>query len=134
MYEKTMLVPAQSWFYSTVPSFSFTIKDTLATYNIFIVLRHTDAYEYNNIWLRVGTEAPGKSESSQNINIILGNDAKGWEGEGMDDIFEIRKNITRGPVPFKKPGTYTFTIAQIMRENPLKHIVNVGMRVEKVHL
>jgi len=52
----------------------------------------------------------------------------------MDDIFEVRKNITPGPVPFKKAGNYTFIIAQIMRENPLKHILNVGIRVEKVNL
>ncbi len=50
----------------------------------------------------------------------------------MDDIFEVRKNITPGPVPFKKAGIYTFTIGQIMRENPLLHILNVGIRVEKV--
>ncbi len=70
----------------------------------------------------------------QNINIVLGNDAKGWEGHGMDDIWEIRKSITTGPVPFKKPGNYTFTVSQIMRENPLKHILNIGIRVEKVDL
>ncbi len=59
---------------------------------------------------------------------------KGGKGQGMDDIFELRKNIIAGPVPFKKPGTYTFSIAQIMRENPLKNILNVGIRVEKVQL
>ena len=68
----------------------------------------------------------------QNINLQLANDAKGWEGSGMDDIFEIRKFITPGPVPFKKPGNYIFTISQIMREDPLMHIMNVGIRVEKL--
>ncbi|MGH2564118.1 MAG: hypothetical protein ACRDE8_14425 [Ginsengibacter sp.] len=47
-------------------------------------------------------------------------------------MFEVRKNITPGAVPFKKPGEYTFSVAQIMRENPLSHILNVGFRVEKV--
>jgi gliding motility-associated lipoprotein GldH len=98
------------------------------------VLRHTDAYIYNNIWLALGSQAPGDTMRFQNINLELGNDAMGWEGTGMDDIFEIRKNITNGPIPFKKTGDYTFTIAQIMRENPLKHILNVGIRVEKVEL
>ena len=66
------------------------------------------------------------------MDLTLGTDAKGWEGQGMDDIFEVRKNITKGPVPFKKAGNYTFTVAQIMRENPLKHILNVGIRIDKV--
>ena len=49
----------------------------------------------------------------------------------MDDIYELRKNITPGPVSFKRPGNYIFAIAQIMRENPLLHIMDVGIRVEK---
>ena len=133
VYEKTALIPQQSWSYYNKPSFTFTITDTATAYNVYIVIRHTDAYNYNNLWLTVASTAPGDSVRSQNINIELGNDAKGWEGTGMDDIFEVRKNITPGPVPFKKAGNYTFTIAQIMRENPLLHILNVGIRVEKVN-
>jgi len=134
VYEKMTQIPSQSWFYNNKPSFTFTITDTSASYNIYIVLRHTDAYTYNNLWLALSSQAPGDTIRSQNINLELGNDTKGWEGTGMDDIFEIRKNITPGPVPFKKAGNYTFTIAQIMRENPLVHILNVGIRVEKVNL
>ena len=131
MFEKTDPIPQQSWDYNHKPSFTFTITDTSTAYNIFIVLRHTDAYSYNNIWLTVGSQAPGDTMRSQNMNLELGDDVKGWHGTGTDDIFEVRKNISPGPVPFKKPGNYTFTIAQIMRENPLKHILNVGIRVEK---
>jgi len=134
VYEKTALIPSQSWTYDHKPSFTFTITDTSAAYNVYIVLRHTDAYNYNNLWLTVGSQAPGDTMRFQNINLELGNDAKGWEGTGMDDIFEVRKNITPGPVAFRKAGDYTFTLSQIMRENPLKHILNVGIRVEKVNL
>jgi gliding motility-associated lipoprotein GldH len=134
VFEKTVSIPGQTWYYNNKPSFTFSITDTSAAYNVFIVLRHTDAYQYNNIWLNVISKAPGESARSQNIDVSLGSDAKGWYGNGMDDIFEFRKNITRGPIPFKKAGSYTFTISQIMRENPLRHTLNVGIRVEKVRL
>ena len=132
MFEKQVKIPSQQWFYNNNPAFTFQITDTASLYNLYIVLRHTDAYNYNNIWLRLGSNGPGDSIHFQNINLVLANDANGWEGTGTDDIFEVRKNITRGPVPFKKPGIYTFSIAQIMRENPLQHILNVGLRVEKI--
>jgi len=70
----------------------------------------------------------------QNINVALGTDSKGWQGTGMDDIFEVRKNISAAPFSFKTPGDYTFSVAQIMRENPLDYILNVGIRVEKVSM
>ncbi|MEO6220223.1 MAG: gliding motility lipoprotein GldH [Ginsengibacter sp.] len=133
-FEKTSQIPSRQWFYRNIPGFTFNITDTAALYNIYIVLRHTDAYSYNNIWLRLGTQFPGDSMYFQNINLILANDAKGWEGAGMGDIFEVRKNISQGPVPFKKTGDYIFSIAQIMRENPLENILNVGVRVEKTGL
>lgn len=134
VYEKTLAVKKQSWFYNDTAKFTVAITDTSSLYNIFLVLRHTDAYNYNNIWLNFGSQAPGDTMRYQSINLQLASDAAGWEGQGMDDIFEVRKNITPGPVPFKKPGIYTFAVSQIMRENPLKHILNIGVRVEKVKM
>jgi gliding motility-associated lipoprotein GldH len=99
---------------------------------LYIVLRHTDAYRYNNIWLNVGTQSPGDTTRYQKFDLQLGTDATGWEGTGMDDIWEVRKLITNGPVRFNKAGNYKFTIAHIMRENPLPNIMNIGLRVEKV--
>jgi gliding motility-associated lipoprotein GldH len=132
LFEKQAKIPLQQWFYDNNPSFTFDITDTTSLYNLYIVLRHTDSYNYSNIWLRLGSKSPGDSMRFQNINLPLASDANGWEGAGVDDIFEVRKSITAGPIPFKKPGKYTFSISQIMRENPLTHILNVGLRVEKV--
>lgn len=134
LFEDQAQIPSQKWFYDNVPQFTFHIEDTSSLYNVYIVLRHTDLYNYNNIWLRVGSKNPGDSMRFQKVNLVLASDSKGWEGSGMDDIFEVRKNISPGPVSFKTPGDYSFSIAQIMRENPLKYILSVGIRVEKVKM
>jgi len=62
---------------------------------------------------------------------ILANNAQGWLGSGMDDIYEHRIPFNTTPAPLKK-GTYNFTLQQKMREDPLEHVLNVGIRVEKV--
>ncbi len=94
-------------------------------------MRHKDAYDFNNIWLNVGLQSPGDSMYFQKINFVLGADANGWEGTGMGDIWELRKPLNDLPQQFKRPGTYTYNISQIMRANPLKGILSVGFRVEK---
>jgi len=133
VYEKNVSIPNYQWQYSFQPTFDFDITDTAAEYNIFIVLRHTDAYRYNNIWLNVGIKAPNDTATTaRRVDLQLGNDTKGWEGTGMDDIWEVRKPATKAPVQFKKPGTYHFSIAQVMRESPLSNVMSVGVRVEKV--
>ena len=132
VYEKNVSIPKYEWSYSYKPTFDFSITDTASSYAIYIVLRHTDAYRYNNIWLNLGTKFPGDSMRYQRLELQLGADATGWEGAGMDDIWEVRKPITKGPVKFSKTGDYTFTLSQVMRENPLPNIMNAGIRVQRV--
>ncbi len=132
VFERNTSIPKNKWEYNFKPTFNFNITDTVSEYNLYVVLRHNDAYRYNNIWLNIGTQSPKDSMRYQRFDLLLGTDAKGWEGSGMDDIWEIRKSVTNGPFKFNKPGTYTFSIAQVMRENPLPNILSVGIRVEKV--
>ncbi|MEP7109615.1 MAG: gliding motility lipoprotein GldH [Ferruginibacter sp.] len=132
VFEKNTAIPGHQWHYSLQPVFEFTISDTLSLYNLFVVIRHTDAYRYNNVWLNIGSQSPADTMRYQRFELVLGTDAEGWEGTGMDDIWELRKSITKGPFKFNKTGNYKFSIAQIMRENPLPEILSVGVRVEKV--
>ena len=132
VYEKNTFIPKYEWSYNFKPAFDFIITDTVSSYEIYVVLRHTDAYRYNNIWLNLGTKFPGDSIRYQRLELQLGTDAGGWEGAGMDDIWEVRKPVTRGPIKFNKPGNYTFTLAQVMRENPLPNIMNAGIRVQRI--
>ena len=131
VFEKNHSIPKYQWSYDLRPNFEFAITDTVALYNLYVVLRHTDAYRYNNIWLNVGTQAPADTVRYQRFDLQLGSDATGWEGTGMGDIWELRKSITRGPFKFNKAGNYKFSVAQIMRENPLPGIVSIGIRLER---
>ncbi len=131
VFEKAVTFNKHEWKTSEKPSFTFTIKDTSALYNIFVVIRHDDAYHYNNLWLNVGTQAPKDTIVSQQMEITLANNTKGWLGSGIDDVFEQRIKITRSPIPLKQ-GDYHFTLQHIMREDPLPFVLSAGIRVEKV--
>ena len=130
IFERTKFFAAHSWSSKDKPSFTFEITDTTALYSVMLVLRHTDAYSYNNIWIRLQTKSPQDSISVRR-EFTLATSSQGWLGSGMDDIFEHRIPFNSKPAPLKA-GTYTFTLAQDMREDPLEHILNVGVRVQKV--
>lgn len=131
VYEKNVMIPGQEWKSNFAAKGSFTISDTNALYNIFLVLRHTDAYKYNNIWLNIGTQYPGDSMRTIQLDLELASDAQGWYGSGMNDIWEVRKQLNAEPWPFKRIGNYNFSISQIMRDDPLKNVMSAGLRVEK---
>ncbi|MHA4808206.1 gliding motility lipoprotein GldH [Flavitalea flava] len=135
VFEKDVIIPGREWQSSFKPKIDFTIKeqDTSVRYNVYLVLRHADAYNYNNLWVKGTVLEPGDTiPKSQRYDLTLATNEKGWLASGMDDIFEHRILI-QPETRFKKPGTYSFMIEQIMREDPLKHILNVGVRVEKVN-
>lgn len=134
LYEKTVTIPAHKWKSSFKPSFTFTIKDTTAAYQLYVTLRHKDKYNYNNIYINLTTKQPGQdSTQSARYDLKLGTDEDGWLGSGMDDIYEHRIPLTPVGTPFRfqKAGDYTFTLEQIMREDPLENVMNVGLRIEK---
>ncbi len=129
VYEQTKTFPKHSWSSKEKPTFSFEIKDTTSLYNVFFVLRHEDAYSYNNIWVVLKMKGPADSVTIRR-EFILGNSQHGWLGSGMDDIFEHRVPFNSKAAALTK-GKYTFTIQQDMREDPLDHILSAGIRVEK---
>ena len=130
IYEKTATFSTHSWKSAERPSFTFEITDTVSLYNIFFVIRHEDAYNYNNIWVNLTMHGP-KDTVTVRREFILANNRQGWLGSGMDDIFEHRIPFNTKPAPLHK-GLYTFTLQQDMREDPLDHVINAGIRVEKV--
>ncbi len=130
VFEKDVTFPRQEWTAANTPSFTFNITDTTAAYMIYVVLRHTDAYNYNNIWLKFTRSGPDTTYS-QPVDLRLANNAQGWLGNGMDDIWEHRIPLTAGPEHFRRSGQYVFSLAQIMRQDPLQHVLNAGIRVEK---
>ena len=132
VFEKNVTLKDHIWQSSIKPVLTFNISDTTSVYNLYIVLRHSDAYDFNNIWIRCTVISPADStKKSRDYNLPLATNDKGWSGIGMDDIFEQRVLI-QPRTKFNAAGEYQFILEQIMREDPLEHILNVGMRVERV--
>ncbi len=131
VFEKTNFFGDHHWKSNQQLTYHFTITDTAAHYQIYTIIRHEDAYRYNNIWVRFTTKAPGDTVKSQLLNLRLADNRKGWLGTGIDDVFDHRIRITRSPQKLRK-GDYTFTLQQVMREDPIAAILNAGIRIEKV--
>ena len=131
VFEQNHFFPEHQWSSKQQPAFTFTISDTQSLYHIYAIFRHEDAYRYNNIWLNITTIAPNDTAKTQQVNLLLADNKKGWLGTGMDDIFDHRIRLTKTAQKLRK-GNYTFTLKQIMREDPLPAVLNAGIRVEKV--
>lgn len=130
IYEKSVAIPGHAWQNSFRPSFDITIKDTTVLYQPYLVLRHNEKYNYSNIYINLYIKAPGQDSAIKIQRDLTLATNENWETKtAMDDIYEHR--IKLGDAQSLKAGDYHFTVEQIMRENPLQNVLDVGIRVEK---
>ncbi len=132
-YQKQEPIPANAWSYNFKPSFTFDITDTTAAYRPYFIIRHTQAYPYNNLWLWLYIKTPGDTVAKRSrINITLAEPTGKWLGNGMGEIYEQRMPISLGDaVKLDRVGTYQIDMEQNMRLNPLPEVLHVGLRIEK---
>jgi len=131
VFEKNMEFNGHEWSSSVKPDISFEMNDTVSLYNIYIVVRHTDAYHFNNMYVRVTVKEPGSGPAKTgDYDLELATNGKGWIGTAMDDIYDARLLI-QPKTKFRKTGIYHITLEQLMREDPLKNVLSVGLRVER---
>ena len=132
VFEKNIDFKKHEWPGSLKPGVTFTIEDTTSLYNVYIVFRHADAYNFNNVWIRCTVTGPGNVGSkTQQYELSLATN-KGWNVQGMDDIYEHRVLIQQ-KTKFTVPGDYHFSFEQVMREDPLESVLNVGLRIERAN-
>lgn len=137
-YQQTSSIAENAWSNRFIPTYNFEITDTNASYKMFFILRHTDAYPFSNIWLIASLKQPGDSAFQKlRIEIPLAEQSGKWLGRGMGEIWEQRLPVNsimnEGGISnfLRKKGKYQLKLEQNMRLNPLPDVLQVGLRVEK---
>jgi gliding motility-associated lipoprotein GldH len=135
VFEKNVAIPNCKWKNEFKPTYEFEITDTVSNYSLFLTMRHTDAYQYANIWLNIKTKMPNENEYTlMRIEVPLAQENGKWLArKSMNEIYEHKASLTgSGAVHFAKKGIYTIQLEQIMRVNPLTEVMSVGIRLEKI--
>ncbi len=110
--------------------FDVAMNDTVGKYNIFINVRNSDNYEFNNLYLFIDITNPAKVIERDTMECILADPNGKWLGKGLGDIWD-NKILFKHNVRFRKQGNYEFTITQAMRVDSLPMIMDAGVSIEK---
>ncbi len=122
-------IGSRNWSYSQKVRIPVEIKDPDRLYNVYMNLRHTADYKYSNIFVLIHQAGPGMKPLTERREFKLAYPDGEWLGSGSGNFYsyqlEFRKNYK-----FPAKGTYTFEFEQNMRDNPLREVSDVGLRVE----
>lgn len=130
VFETNATIKNKAWNLNDRPLFSVNITDTISLHTIYFNIRNTGNYKYNNIFILLTIQAPGSEAETQRFEFRLANPDGQWLGSGLGDIYSNQIKMIEG-IKFPRSGTYTFTIEQNMRDNPLQGIEDIGIRIEK---
>jgi len=116
------------WHKDSVFSFDFIISDTLATYEIVFMVRNTDDFPRQNLWLGIELEKDGRVLSVDTANLFLSDHYGKWRGSGIGSFFD-NEFIYKQNVTFYKSGEYSCNLRHIMRFEELKGLEYVGLKI-----
>jgi len=134
-FQDHFAIPGGAWNHDYQPKFKFQIDDTAAAYQLSLLIRHTDAYPFSNIWINMDTQSPNDTTwGKMRIEIPLAAPSGQWLGRGAGEIYEQRVAITSlsKPAHFSKKGIYTIRLSHDMRRNPLPEILTIGLQLENL--
>lgn len=130
VFDKNVSLDKKGWYYGEAKSFDVEILDTTMAYNLYINVRHTDEYPYNNLWLKLTTTMPDGSVQENKLNVQLSELTGEWTGNCIDGIC-YNSVLIQHNFALKQKGKYTFTLEQDMRLNPIPYLMDIGIKVEK---
>ncbi|WP_136482571.1 gliding motility lipoprotein GldH [Cognatitamlana onchidii] len=135
VFDKYKSVP-EKWHKDSIISFNLTPPDSINPYNLFVNLRNTNAYKYNNLFLIVEMVFPHGKTVKDTLEYKMAEPSGKLLGTGYTDIKE-NKLWYKEQVVFNELGEYTVNIQHAMREQgkvngviELEGITDVGFRIE----
>ncbi len=129
-YEEYKTVNSMGWLQDSIAVFKYEVKDPKAIHNLTINVRNSGDYSYSNIWLFIDIVAPDRSTVKDTVEFQLAMPNGKWIGKGTSGLYSCQFPY-RNNVFFPIAGTYTFKIEHGMRDDILKGISDVGIKIDK---
>ncbi|WEK19391.1 MAG: gliding motility lipoprotein GldH [Candidatus Pedobacter colombiensis] len=129
--DSNQAMPSRNWSYADKVKVMVDITDSSKPYNIYFKLRHTADYRYSNIFVLLNVKN-GQKKRSRRYEFKLAQPDGQWNGSGSGNLYTYAFPLLT-QFKFPAPGKYELELEQNMRDNPLKEISDVGIKVSLVN-
>lgn len=123
-------VSESGWAIGDTLRLSLEVKDTTLVYDLALVLRHSDAYPYQNAWFFLYSPDSICPLTGDSVQAILSDDRGRWLGTRAGRYYNGFVFV-RHELRFPEAGTYNFAIVHGMRDSLISGIADVGLELRK---
>ena len=137
VFDEYQSLEKQVWNKENELQFTFTLKDTVQSHDLFLNIRNNKEYAYSNLFVITSMRFPDGNVIIDTLEYDMTDSYGRFLGKGSSDVTE-NKLFYKENITFPASGTYTFKVRQAMRKNEevagiqeLEGVTHVGFRIEK---
>jgi gliding motility-associated lipoprotein GldH len=130
VYEFNIPITGEQWHKDSICSFAFEVSDTITVHNLLINIRNTGNYRYRNLLLYIDFTLPDQKTIVDTLNCVLADERGKWHGKGWGSIWSSTIPY-KTRIRFPGIGEYQLNLAHAMRDENLKAVTDIGVRIEK---
>jgi gliding motility-associated lipoprotein GldH len=128
VYNEFRITSPKGWEIGSRCEFEVALQDTTPLYDVYLSVRHAGNYPYQNLWLFVERVSPDSTIVNDTIACGLTDYRGKWSGRGSGSVY-------LQTVPYRQwkvgmSGKYVFKIKHGMRDEALKGVHAIGLRIE----
>jgi gliding motility-associated lipoprotein GldH len=118
-----------NWNREDAAVYRINIDNTEHLFDVSLEIRNNNDYRFRNIWLFIDFQSPEGYIRTDTVGFDLADVYGKWYGSGIS-LYSLTIPYEKS-VRFPNKGVYTYSIRQAMRENPLKGISDIGLKISK---
>jgi gliding motility-associated lipoprotein GldH len=130
IYRQSKPIAAEGWHKDSAVQFAVPVTDTVTEFDIYINIRNTNDYPFQNLYLFVKATSPHGISIADTINLLIADDYGRWTGKRISRVWENNFLYLRN-IKFVNSGKYIFDIQQGMRHDILNGISDVGIEINR---
>ena len=130
LFDKSKPIQDNAWLIKDKKEYWLEVNPEKTLVKLDLNLRITNEYKYSNLFILFRIYGPHKEMETKRLEFKLADTHGDWLGSGSGGIYTFRIPLTDS-YTFSQKGVYKFEIEQDMRDNPLRGVVDIGLRIEK---
>ena len=130
-FKETYVVENQIWNYDNLAEFSVEIPDTNSIYNLYLKVKHSTDYPFQNLYTKIKTEFPQGQVVDEIVSLELAGKGGIWLGNCNSKTCELIIPVRQNDY-FVQSGKYLFSIEQYMRQDTLPGVYDFTFMVENI--
>lgn len=130
-YHSYQSIPTKGWAKSDTLYFEVPLTDSTVTHwQLYAEVRNRSDYPYRDLYLLICHNLPDSTQwKTDTVKFVLADEEGKWSGTGWNGLFQSA--IPVGTVSTHGAGKYTLKVTHGMKDEFLKGVNNVGIRLER---